>query len=78
MPLSCGCEVKPGAPVTPEVLKAHYKHTFECLLFWELLMSPSQTPEARYSVDGPNMKLSQARIDIIDAIDKLFPEAGKD
>lgn len=78
MSLSCGCEIRAGKPVTPETLKAHYKHTLECLVFWELLRSPSEDPEARYKVDSPNMKLSQARIDLISAIDELYPEAGKE
>lgn len=78
MALSCGCEIGPGMPMSSETLKAHYKHTIECLLFWELLQRKSQNPEARYSIDSPNMKLSQARIDLIEAIDALYPEASQD
>ncbi len=70
MSLACGCEIRGGEPVTLEVIRAHYKHTFECLLFWELLHRPSQNSEARYSVDSPNMKLSQARMDLIEALMK--------
>lgn len=75
MALSCGCEIVGGAPVSVETLKAHYKHTMECLLFWELLNRRTKNPEVRYEIDSPNMKLSQARIDILEAIDELFPEA---
>ena len=72
MALSCGCEIKAGVPVSPETLKAHYKHTFEALLFWELIFRKGQDlPDER-------LKLSQARIDLIDAIDKLFPEAKEE
>lgn len=78
MALSCGCEISPGGPVSLETLKAHYKHTIECLLFWELLKQKNQNPEARYSIDSPNMKLSQARIDLIEAINELYPEARQD
>ena len=78
MALSCGCEIRGGEPVTPETLKAHYKHTMECLLFWELIVDKSKSPEARYEIGSPNMKLSQARMDILAAIDELHPEAGKD
>ena len=75
MALSCGCEIVPGAPVRPETLQAHYKHTIECLLFWELLVNPGKSSEERYSPDSPNMKLSQARIDLLEALDQLYPEA---
>lgn len=77
MSLSCGCELRGGMEVSLEMLKEHYKHTFEALMFWELLMKPSLSPEERYKIDGPNMKLSQARIDILEAIDKLYPDASK-
>ncbi len=77
MSLSCGCEFRGGMSVSPEMLKEHYKHTFEALLFWEMLMKPSGNEE-RYNVGSPNMRLSQARIDIISAIDELYPEASKE
>ncbi|KKL71571.1 hypothetical protein LCGC14_2093570 [marine sediment metagenome] len=75
MALGCGCEILAGAPVSLETLKAHYKHTLECLLFWELLVQPSKSPEERYSVDSPNMKLSEARIALIGCLDRLYPDA---
>lgn len=68
--LSCGCELFGGAPVSPETLKAHYKHTFETVLFWELLCRPFNP-----SNTDSKLKLSQARIDLINAIDELFPGA---
>lgn len=70
MPLSCGCEIRGGMPVSPEMLKAHYKHTFEILLFWELINRSGRDPET-------SMKLSQARIDLINAIDELYPGANQ-
>ena len=77
MSLSCGCEFRGGMPISPEVLKEHYKHTLEVLMFWELIMKPSSGPITRYSIDSPNMKLSQARIDIFSAIDELYPDASE-
>lgn len=69
MPLACGCNVQPGEPFTHETLRAHYKHTMEALFFWELLRRPG-VPQ-----DDRNLKLSQARIDCLEAIDALYPEA---
>jgi len=71
MPLSCGCEFRGGMPVNTELLKAHYKHTMEAILFWELIMKPGRDPMA-------TVKLSQARIDLLKAIDELYPEASED
>ena len=75
MALSCGCEIVGGAPVSLETLKAHYKHTLESLLFWELLVQPGKSAEEKYSIDSPNMNLSQARINLIQCLDKLYPDA---
>jgi hypothetical protein len=72
MALCCGCEFRGGMNVSRETIKAHYKHTFEVLLFWEMLHRiPPIDPER-------TMKLSQARIDLIDAIDELYPEVKED
>lgn len=68
--LACGCEFRGGMAVTPAMVKAHYKHTFEALLFWELMHRSSEDP-----VNEARVKLSQARIDLLEAIDKLYPEA---
>lgn len=72
MALACGCEIRGGMPVSAKMLQEHYKHTFECLLFWELIM--------RHGVDlsDERLKLSQARIALIEVIDALFPEARGD
>lgn len=69
--LACGCEIAGGMEVTPEILKEHYKHTFESLLFWELICIPFSDP-----MDENKFKLAQARIDWLGAIDKLFPQAA--
>ena len=69
MSLACGCEIKPGVPLTQEEVQTHYKHTFEALLFWELMRRQGTIQDERH------LKLSQARIDLIDAIDELYPEA---
>lgn len=71
MALSCGCEFRGGMPVTKELLKAHLKHTMEALFFWEMIMRPGRDPIA-------TAKLSQARIDLIGAIEELYPEASSD
>ena len=71
MPLSCGCEVKAGIPVSPETIKAHFQHTLEALIFWELIIR-------RDLVGSPflqdKVKLAEARIVLIDAIEELYPE----
>lgn len=72
MALCCGCEMTPSEPVSLETIKAHYKHTFEVLLFWELMYRRGSTPNEN------KLKLSQARIDLIEAIDALYPEASQD
>ncbi len=77
MSLSCGCEFRGGMSVSPEMLKEHYKHTIETLLFWEMIKKPTGNEE-RYKIDSPNMRLSQARIDFISAIDELYPEANSE
>lgn len=70
MALACGCELRGGMGVSDETAQAHLKHTMEALLFWELLRRPGDDPtnEAR-------LKLSQARIAVIEAIEELYPEA---
>ena len=72
MAFSCGCEVYPGQPIPYETIRAHYKHTMEAILFWELIQRKgTDLVDAR-------LKLSQARIDLIEAIDKMFPEASEE
>ena len=70
MAFCCGCEIIGGEPISPVTIKAHYKHTMEALIFWELLRRPG-TPQG-----DDHIALSQARINLIKAIDKLYPEAG--
>lgn len=72
MALACGCVIEGGMPVSREGVKEHYKHTMEALFFWELLHRPDTPP------GEDHLKLSQARIDMLDAIDKLYPEARED
>lgn len=72
MILSCGCEIFPSAPVSLETLRAHYKHTFEVLVFWEIMYRWGSAP------NEDKLKLSQARIDLIEAIDKLYPETREE
>lgn len=71
MALSCGCDFRGGMAVTPELLKAHLKHTMEAIFFWEMIMRLGRDP-----ID--TMKLSQARVDLIDAIEELYPEAKEE
>lgn len=72
MSLSCGCEIRLGDPIDFEVLKAHYKHTMEAIFFWEILRRPA-TPQG-----DDHLKLCQAKLDLLAAIDKLYPEASKE
>lgn len=69
MSLSCGCDFSGGMPVTPELLKEHYKHTRESLFLWELIRRPGRDSLA-------TLKFSQARIELMNAIDELYPEAS--
>ena len=67
MALSCGCEFRGGMPVSEGLMKAHFKHTMETILFWELIMRPGRDLMA-------TEKLFLARINLIDAIEELYPE----
>lgn len=68
MALCCGCEIRGGEALDLDEVKAHFRHTFEVMLFWELCRRPG-VPQ----IDA-NIKLSQARIDYIEAIETLYPE----
>lgn len=70
MSFNCGCQVLPVSSVTPEVLKKHLVHTTEALLFWELLGRRNG-----HSDRLGKLKLSQARLDYIEAVTELYPEA---
>jgi len=65
--LPCGCEVQRGEPVPTEVLKQHYEHTVACLLFWEIIY--------RKGSSESTLILSEARQEVIKAIEALYPEA---
>ena len=72
MAFSCGCEVKAGEPIPLETIRAHYKHTMEAILFWELMVRKGK------DLGDDRLKLSQARIDLIEAIARMFPEVLKE
>jgi len=72
MAFSCGCQIVPGGAVPVEVVKEHYKHTIEVMLFWELLQRPDTPPS------DEKIELSQLRIEYLDRIEKLYPEAKID
>jgi len=67
--LSCGCEIAPGLPVTPEVVKAHKEHTLHALFFWDLLLRHNATPEQQQGRET----LMLARMAYQDALDVCFP-----
>jgi len=71
MALNCGCDFRGGMPVTTELMKTHMKHTYEAIVFWELIRRPGRDVEA-------TMKLNQARIDLINAIEELYPEVKEE
>ena len=71
MALSCGCEFRGGMPVNTEILKTHLKHTMEAVFFWELIIRPGGNP-------GRKERLSLARIELIDAIEELYPEVKEE
>lgn len=56
--LTCGCQISPGLPVSPEVVKAHKEHTFQALFFWDLLVRPGATEDQKQTRE----KLTEARI----------------
>ena len=68
MPLPCGCEIKPGKKVDPEMLKKHHQHTLSAMLFWELLIRSGVTQD--YSPDS----LATKRAEYLKALGKSFPE----
>lgn len=72
MAFSCGCQIVPGGAVPLEVVKEHYKHTIEVMLFWELLRRPDTPPS------DANIDLGCLRIQYQEAIEKLYPEAKID
>lgn len=71
--LSCGCELAPGMPVIPNIVKAHKEHTFHALFFWDLLVRKNGTPEQQEARE----KLAEARIAYQEALDKAYPTPSK-
>jgi hypothetical protein len=69
MSLACGCSFAPGSPVPLNELRKHFVHTFETMMYWELL--------GRFNKQDTDLEieLSECRIRYMAAIDKLFPEA---
>lgn len=70
MALSCGCEIVVGMAIDQYQLAAHYKHTLEVMLFWEMMHS---VPPPEDNIDS-SIKLSQARIDYVEALEARFPQ----
>jgi UDP-glucose 4-epimerase len=72
MAWSCGCKIQAGQTVSVEEARAHFKHTYEAIFVWEIMM--------RREVDLSEMKakLSQARADLLSAIEELFPEVKEE
>lgn len=61
--LDCGCTL--GPVMSPEQAKAHFGHTFQAIIVWDILMSP----EGREADD----KLMMARLAYIEALENAFP-----
>ena len=72
MTLACGCTVKPGVPLTDEEVKAHYRHTFEAMMYWELVRREGVAQDDRH------LKLSQARAAWLEALEALYPEVQEE
>ena len=70
MSFSCGCSLLPGSSVTPEMLREHLLHTMEPMLFWELV-GRRISPADRIG----KAKITQLRVDYIEAILAVYPEA---
>lgn len=70
MGFTCGCQVLPGSSVTSEMLQRHLVHTMEALLLWELLGRRNG-----HSDRLGKLKLSKARLDYMEAVTSVYPEA---
>ncbi len=64
----CGCEVNRGEPIAYEVIKKHYEHTMQVIFFWELIFREGE------DLTDQRGKLSKLRIDLLNAIEEMFPE----
>lgn len=65
--LDCGCDLQPGKPIQLADLKAHWRHTFNTMVIWDLMMDQNGQ---RSTVD-----LMQARLKYFEELEKTFPEA---
>ena len=70
MALSCGCTIGGGMQVTEAWLKEHYKHTFESLVVWEMIIDPKANL-SNYEADG----IGALRLQYMEALGKRFPGA---
>jgi len=68
MAFSCGCQLKAGEPISYEMIKEHYKHTMEALLFWELVFRKEK------DFLDQRLKLSNVRMKLLNIIEEMFPE----
>jgi hypothetical protein len=66
--LACGCDMLAGFPVSTEMTKSHYEHTFQAMLMWEMMVRRN----ARLAVT--DTELAEARIAYFVALEKRYPE----
>ena len=62
MALSCGCQPRPGVAPTEEEKSRHLAHTFETMIYWELLLP--RPPEGQ--------RAAELRIEYIEALRKAY------
>lgn len=67
--LSCGCEISPGKPVQPEMVKAHKEHTLHAMFVWDLMLRHDVTSEQQAAREA----LMIARIAYQEALDVAYP-----
>jgi hypothetical protein len=65
----CGCRFAPGSPWPMEQVHAHYDHTFQALLLWELLVRKGEGQDVDRS-----MTMGTARNQLLDGLKTAFPE----
>lgn len=70
MSFSCGCFVVPRGEIKPEMLRQHLQHTFEVMLFWELLGRRINSADRIGT-----LRLSHASQEFMEAVTALYPEA---
>lgn len=67
--LLCGCEISPGAPLDPEMVKAHKDHTLQVMFLWDIIIRRSATPEQEKAREN----LMMARLAYQEALDAAYP-----